>query len=198
MKSYFTMVTFVASVLFMASCGTNKGTVSANQPNSSGSPFGDVYEAPAAENDTEDYFGATGIAVGPKVRMGELQLIALTNAQNMIRQKMQHAYKGMVDDYMDAIGNNVGNDIQTEVERGGRQIIDAIVNETQASKGPVFSAVDEKGNVTCFLGIRISKKATADKIADNVSEDEELKIKFKADQFRQRMQEAFKEYKENK
>lgn len=198
MKNYFTMVTFVASILFMPSCGTNKGIVNANQPKNSGSPFGDVYEAPAAENDTEDYFGATGIAVGPKVRMGELQLIALTNAQNMIRQKMQHAYKGMVDDYMDAIGNNVGNDIQTEVERGGRQIIDAIVNETQASKGPVFSAVDEKGNVTCFLGIRISKKATADKIADNVSEDEELKIKFKADQFRQRMQEAFKEYKENK
>ena len=131
-------------------------------------PFGDVYEAPAAENDTEDYFGATGIASGPQARMGELQLAALTNAQNMIRQKMKHAYKGAVDDYMNSIGNNSGTDIEAKIERGGTQLIDVIVNDTQASKGPVFSAVDDKGNVNCFIGIRISKKAVADKIADYV------------------------------
>ena len=58
--------------------------------------------------------------------------------------------------------------------------------------------VDDKGNVNCFIGIRISKKAVADKIADYVSEDEELKIRFKEDQFRQRMKESFKDFKENK
>ncbi len=194
----FIMVVITVPMLMMTSCKTTKSVVNVPGDQRSRSPFGDVYEVPAAENDTEEYFGATGIASGPKTQMGSLQLIALTNAQNMIRQKMQHAYKGMVDDYMNAIGNNAGTDIQNEVERGGRQIIDAIVKETQASKGPVFSAVDEKGNVTCFLGIRISKKATADKIADNVSEDEELKIKFKAELFRQKMKDAFKEYKENK
>ena len=166
--------------------------------NRSASPFGDVYEVPAAEHDTEEYFGATGIASGPKARMGELQLMALTNAQNIIRQKMRHAYKGAVDDYMNSVGNNAGTDIEAKIERGGTQIIDVIVNDTQASKGPMFSAVDDKGDVTCYIGIRISKKAMADKIADYVSEDEELKIRFKEDQFRQRMKESFKEFKENK
>lgn len=197
MKKIFAMTVVAASFMLM-SCGSQKnGMVAANGTRST-SPFGDVYEVPAAENDTEEYFGATGIASGSKARMGELQLLALTNAQNIIRQKMRHAYKGAVDDYINSVGNNAGTDIESKIERGGTQIIDAIVNDTQASKGPMFSGVDDKGDVTCYIGIRISKKAMADKIADYVSEDEELKIRFKEDQFRQRMKESFKDFKENK
>ncbi len=129
--------------------------------------------------------------------MDILQLNALTNAQNAVRQKMKHSYKGLVSDYANSVSNNAGTDIQSKVERGGNQIIDAIVNETQASKGPMFSPVDEKGNVTCFIGIRVYKNVVADKIADFVSEDEELKIRFKEEEFRKRIQEAFKEYKES-
>lgn len=185
-----------ATALLLSSCGVQTTTIADNKR--SASPFGDVFEVPAAENDTDEYFGATGIATGPKARMGDLQLDALSNAQNMIRQKMQHAYKGAVDDYMVRFGNNAGSDIQSKLERGGTQIIDVIVNDTQASKGPYFSNVDEKGNVTCYIGIRISKKTIADKIADYVSEDEELKIRFQEEQFRQRMKESFKEFKANK
>ena len=195
-KIFFYVAT--ATTLLLSSCGTQKNVMTTANNNRSASPFGDVYEVPAAENDTDEYFGATGIASGSKARMGELQLMALTNAQNIIRQKMQHAYKGAVDDYMNSVGNNAGTDIEAKIERGGTQIIDVIVNDTQASKGPMFSAVDDKGNVTCYIGIRISKKAMADKIADYVSEDEELKIRFKEDQFRQRMEESFKKFKENK
>ena len=197
MKKNFVMVA-TATALLLSSCGTQKNPMTTANNNRSASPFGDVYEVPAAENDTDEYFGATGIASGSKARMGELQLMALTNAQNIIRQKMQHAYKGAVDDYMNSVGNNAGTDIEAKIERGGTQIIDVIVNDTQASKGPMFSAVDDKGNVTCYIGIRISKKAMVDKIADYVSEDEELKIRFKEDQFRQRMEESFKKFKENK
>ncbi|MDE5906594.1 MAG: hypothetical protein K2G66_03060, partial [Alistipes sp.] len=101
------------------------------------------------------------------------------------------------DDYSSYIGNNAGADAVHKVERAGTQIIDAIVNDTQATKGPMFSAVDEKGNVTCYVGIRVSKKAIAEKITDYVSEDEELKIRFKEEQFRQKMEENFKKFKEN-
>lgn len=195
-KIFFYVAT--ATTLLLSSCGTQKNAMTTANNNRSASPFRDVFEVPAAENDTDEYFGATGIATGPKARMGDLQLDALSNAQNMIRQKMQHAYKGAVDDYMVRFGNNAGSDIQSKLERGGTQIIDVIVNDTQASKGPFFSSVDEKGDVTCYIGIRISKKTIADKIADYVSEDEELKIRFQEEQFRQRMKESFKEFKENK
>ena len=61
-----------------------------------------------------------------------------------------------------------------------------------------FSGVDAKGNVNCYVGIRVYKKQLADKIADAVSQDEELLVRFKESKFRQYMQEKFKEYKETK
>lgn len=188
----------IVSCITIVSCGSSKnGQMSYRQSNAPGNPFGEVYEIPVGETDTEEYFGATGMAYGQKKDADFLQLKALTNAQDVVRQKMKHVYKGLVSNYANSISNNVGTDIQSKLERGGDQIIDAIVNDTQAPKRPYFSPVDEKGNVTCFIGIRVYKKVVADKIADYVSEDEELKIRFKEDEFRKRMQETFKEYKES-
>jgi hypothetical protein len=117
----------------------------------------------------------------------------------MIRQKMQHAYKGAIDNYMNSVGTNAGNDIEAKLEAGGTQIIDLIVDEVSATCGPKYSAVDERGDVTCFIGIRIPKRALAetivDNVRDNVSEDEELKIRFKEDEFRKRTLENFERFK---
>ena len=194
MKKLFFAAAIVAAAMF-ASCGTTKQSASANSR--SANPFGEVSEVPAAEYDTDEYFGATGIATGPKARMGDLQLVALANAQNMVRQKMKHAYKGMVRDYMKTFGNNEGSDLGSKLERGGDQVIDVIVNDTRASKGPLFSNVDDKGNVTCYIGIRVSKKDMADRIAKYVSEEEEMKMRFDEYKFREEMDNTFKEYKEN-
>ena len=161
----------------------------------SGSPFGEVYEAPCAEYDTDEYFTATGIANGSKNRMDVLQTSALTNAQNIVRQKMQHAYKGAIDNYSNYIGTNAGSDAEAKVERAGTQIIDRMINDTRATCGPKFSAIDEKGDVQCYVGIRISKKQMADAIVNHVSNDEELKIRFNEQEFRKRMNENFKNFK---
>ncbi len=201
-------VTFIVAVMVMASllasCGSSRQTTTVTTrqtpttaANAIGNPFGEVYEVPAAEFDTDEYFGATGIAYGPRTRMDVLQTQALRNAQDIVRQKMQHAYKGMIDDYSYYIGDNMGADAATKMERGGRQIIDAIVNDTQVSKGPLFSAVDDKGNVTCYVGIRVSKEQLAKQISDFVSNDEELKIRFQEAQFQNKMEEAFREFKQN-
>ncbi len=196
MKKVFVFVAIAATAMVVVSCGsTRQSTVFAS--NSPGNPFADVYEAPAAEYDTDEYFGATGIAYGPRARMDVIQSQALRNAQDIVRQKMQHAYKGVIDDYSSYIGNNLGADAETKMERGGTQIIDVIVNDTRITKGPMFSAVDEKGNVTCYVGIRVSKAQLAEQISDYVSNDEELKIRFDEEQFRKRMDEAFKEFQEN-
>ena len=194
-KNLLIMVAFVACGCVMTSCGTQKTVVA---PTQAVNPFGNgTFSAPGFEPDTDEYFAALGIANGPQARMDVLQLTALTNAQNVVRQKLKHAYKGMVSDYSNYIGNNSGSDAQTHVERAGDQIIDAVVNDTQA-KSLNFSGVDEKGNLNCYVGIRVYKKQLADKIADAVSEDEELKIRFKESEFRKYMQEKFKDFKENK
>ena len=196
MKRLFSIVV-MATTVFFVSCGvgTTKQMVTASVLGQS--PFGDTYEMPAAEYDTDDSFGATGIATGQRTRMDVIQLQSLANAQDLVRQKMKHAYKGLIDNYSEYIGTDKGSDAITKMERGGSQIIDAIVNDTKASQVR-WSSVDEKGNITCYTGIRVDKKVVADAISDYVSEDEELKIRFKEEEFRKKMDESFKKYKESK
>ena len=188
----------VCAILIMLSCGSTKKAATTESKPKAGSPFGEVYEAPCAVYDDDDFFAATGIASGSKNRMDVLQTSALTNAQNIVRQKMQHAYKGAIDDYSNFVGNNSGSDAQAKVERAGTQIIDAVINDTRAFCGPKFSAVDEKGDVTCFVGIKVSKKVIADKITNHLSNDEELKIRFQEEEFRKRMEQSFEKFKEKK
>jgi hypothetical protein len=191
----------VVAGVFMSACGVKQAASTANSGRGGGgSPFGEVYDAPCSQDakDTDEYFAAIGIASGSKNRMDVLQTSALTNAQNVIRQKMRHAYQGAIKDYSNAIGNNSGTDMAMHVERAGTQIIDAIVNETNATCGPKFSSVDERGDVTCYTAIRISKKEVASKIADHLSKDEELKIRFDEANFRKGMEEDFKKYKEER
>ena len=200
MKKIFTFAAVVSAAMMMVSCGAPK-QVAQVAPAQPGNPFGpgEIYESPCTEIDTPEYFGATGIAIGAKARIAELQLNALENAKDMIRRKMQHAYKGAIDNYMNTLGTNAGTDIESKLEAGGTQVIDLIVNEVSANCGPKYSSVDEKGNVTCFIGIRIPKRALAetivDNVRDNVSEDEELKIRFKEDEFRKRTLENFERFK---
>ncbi|GHV69445.1 hypothetical protein FACS1894199_18190 [Bacteroidia bacterium] len=189
----------VLAAVVATGCGSSKQTAgNYNKPAGGGSPFGDVYEAPCTMMDNDEYFAATGIASGSKNRMDVLQTSALTNAQNIVRQKMQHAYKGAIDDYSKYIGNNAGSDATAKVERAGTQIIDALINNTKAVCGPKFSAVDERGDITCFVGIQISTKQIAEKIVDHVSHDEEMKIRFNESEFRKRMDANFEKFKEKK
>lgn len=191
-----TLALFAGIAGLLTSCASKKVQQTSNASTEAVNPFaGGTYTVPGFEPDTEEYFAAVGIANGSRNRMDVLQTAALTNAQNVIRQKLKHAYKGMIADYSNYIGNDSGSNSDTHVERAGNQIIDAVVNDTQAQTLQ-FSGVDEKGNVTCYTGIRIYKKPLAEKIAKAVSEDEELKIRFEEKKFREYMQEQFKEYKE--
>ena len=195
---FFSVIALVAGMCVMTSCGGSSKAVVNPSVAGTVNPFASgSFAAPGFEPDTDEYFTGWGTANGPSARMDVLQLSALTNAQNAVRQKLKHAYKGIVSDYSNLIGNNAGTDAQIHVERAGDQIIDAVVNDTHAQTLN-FSGVDEKGHVNCYTGIRVYKKQLADKIADMVSDDEELKIRFKESEFRKYMQEKFKEYKESK
>ena len=187
------------SAIVYASCGSTKPVAETRSTN----PFnGEFYSAPDAEIDTKEYFVGTGFAYGTRIQKSSLQQTALTGAQDIVRQKMSHSYKGMISNYMNNYGNDVGTDIQTKLERGGIQIIDKIIGDTYESATAKFSAVDEKGQIECVVNIRIYKNELADKIAkkaaEDLSSDEKLQIDFKEDQFRQKMQEAFSQYKGGK
>lgn len=193
MKRFFVFVATIAITMFFSACSSTKQ--SAEAAYAAGNPFGDVYEMPAAEYDTDDSFGATGTAYGPRAQMGTVHINALTNAQEIVRQKIKHSYKGVVDTYSKSVGNNIGTDIQNKIERAGTQVIDAVVNDTKESQVK-FSSVDEKGNVHCYVGIRINKEKLADEVAkavtNAITEEEAMKIGYGEAKFREQNADVFK------
>lgn len=188
----------LAATMMLAACGSSKSNAQNN--NASNSPFGETYQMPCEELDSDGEFGATGIYKCSASQKGNAQMYALQNAQQIIRMKIQHAYKGMVSDFTQSYGGNAGNDIQSKITMAGDQIINTVLNDTRATCVR-YSSVDDRGNIECYVGIRISKKKLADKISERVddvlTQDEKLRIDFNEKKYRDEMEKRFQNYKEN-
>ncbi len=182
----------------LISCGASKQPV--QQAQRAVNPFGETFEAPCTIHDTDEYFGATGIYRGSMEQKGKLQTYALQNAQEQVRLKFQHAYKGMISDYSSTTGNNQGNDIELKIAQAGDQILDMVLNHTNAVCGPKYSGVGDDGKIECYIGIKVSKaevaQKTAKKVADSLTEDEKARIGFNEQQYREQMEKRFAAYKE--
>lgn len=191
-------VTMLAAILMLTGCGAKK-TIAQNQQQQGKNPFGETYSMPCEVYDTPQQFAATGIFRGSSNQKGEVQKGALLNAQELVRLKIQHAYRGMVSEYSSSVGNNKGNDIERKMTGAGDRIIDAIINETSQSCTR-WSEVEGDGHITCYTAIQINKQEAAKKIAQEVrnklTEDEKLRIGFNEQEYRKQMEQRFQQFKE--
>ena len=164
-------------------------------------PFGQTYSTPCEIYDSPSEFTANGIFTGSSRQMGEVQKYALENAQEIVRLKMKHAYKGMVSDYSSTHGNDKGNILEKKISSAGDRIIDAVVNETMESCKS-WPKIDDAGQITCYVAIRIPKADLAAKVAKEVQNqltpDEKTRIDFDESVYRKQMEERFKQFQEGK
>lgn len=192
-------ILLVASLMAfcLVACGAKQQVA---QSQKAVNPFGETFEAPCTVYDTDEYFAATGIFRGSMEQKGQLQTYALQNAQEQVRLKFQHAYKGMVSDYSSTTGNNQGNDIELKITQAGDQILNMMLNHTNTVCGPKYSGVGDDGRIECYIGIKISKaeiaQKTAAKVANVLSAEEKARIGFNEQQYRQDMEKRFAAYKE--
>lgn len=159
------------------------------------SVFGDTWTMPCQLYDTDEEFCASSAYTGPKDQLAEVQKNALLAAQEIIRLKMKHSYQGMVSEYSASIGNNAGNDVEHKMQSAGDRIIDVIVNETR-QVCTEYSLDKFRVNMTCYIGIKISKTDTADRISkeisDNLTQEEKDRISFNEQEYRKQMEKSFK------
>ena len=193
-----TMRTAVFSVvsacafMLMISCGGSKQAAQSGKKYTN--PFeAGVFELPCAVYDDENYFAATGIASGPATQKDRLVLDALTNAQSQVQMKMEHAVMGEVKSYYESIGSNEGTDIDDRTENGIKRAIMGVVNNTSYCCLK-FSGVDEKGNVECYLGIKISKNEISEAVSDNLSQSKKEDIRQHSNDFFNHLSESLKDY----
>lgn len=186
----------LTAMMLMSSCSSNKNTAQ----NDYRSPFGETYESPCLELDSDTEFGATGIYQCSASQKGQAQSFALQNAQQQIRMKMQHVYRGMVSDFSQNYGGNAGNDIQNKITIAGDQVINEVINDTRATCVK-FSGVDDRGNIECYVGIRISKtklaKEISHRVSDALTQDEKARIDFNEHRYREDMEARFRRFQEN-
>jgi hypothetical protein len=130
-------------------------------------PFDQASQAPCTVFDDEDNFAATGFASGAATEKGALQLVALKNAQDVIALKMQHAVEGAVKSFFESVGSNQGTDLDSQTIGGINNIILGIVSNTSHSC-LMWSNVDAKGNIECYIAIQVSKVEIANAVADSI------------------------------
>lgn len=190
MKNFFVQILGVALICSMTACGSKQVVVPTYT-----NPFeaGD-YETPCTVFDTNEDFAATGIAAGPYTQKGSIQLVALKNAQDVVAMKIMHAVEGEVKSFFESVGNNKGNDYQQQTIGGLNTIITGIVNNTSACCGPRYSGVDARGNVECYVGIKVSKERIADAVIESLSRNERQEIREAAESFRRQMTEDLRCY----
>jgi hypothetical protein len=186
------VMAIVAGVV-MSACSSVKQQV-ASTSRSGSSPFGAASEAPCTVYDDEENFAATGFASGAAGRKGSLQQTALKNAQDMVAMKMQHAFEGEVKTFFESVGSNAGTDVDDQTIGDITNILMGVANNTSHSC-LMWSNVDDRGNIECYIGIKISKSKVADAVADNLSKSKKEEIRQRADDFRKQVKEDLKSYK---
>jgi len=182
----------------LISCG---GSKTSNVPAPAGAaPFSGETVFPCQVFDDDEWFMARGIASGSRAQVDAVTRLALTYAQDNIRQKMSHVFMGQVDLFSGHLGGSQGTDIFRNTENGGKQIIDAKVSNSYMTCEK-HSGVNDKGHIEAYVAVRIRKADVANELSDMVekmvSEDEELKIRFRESEFRKRLAETFKQFRGN-
>lgn len=189
----------VAMLAWVTAIGCGVSKLSAVAERKPKNPDGETWESPCQVYDTPKEFAATGIFRGSSHQRGEVQKGALLAAQELIRLKMQHAYKGMVSEYSSSVGNNKGNDIERKMTSAGDRIIDKIINETGQSCVR-WSGIEDDGHITCYTAIQIPKGEVAAEIskevADKLTQEEKDRIGFNAQEYHKEMDKRFEQYKE--
>jgi len=158
----------------------------------SNDPFKAKGKTPCWEKPTKSHFHATGIHTGSSRLMGEVQHLALINAQTMITSMMEFAFDGFIDTYTDRVGTVQGNIMEAETRAIGRQTIIQLVNITDPTCQK-WSKIDKKGEITCFYGIKISKEKVTQVFYENMSKSQQQGIRERASEARKELDEYLKQ-----
>ncbi|MCQ2215399.1 MAG: hypothetical protein MJZ31_05715 [Bacteroidales bacterium] len=184
--------TICAVALMVSSCGGAKQVVQQSKQ-----AFGRTQTVPCFAPDTKDEFAATGIYMGSSRQKGECIKNALENAKQQVYAKFHHKYKGVIKDYSNTYGNNKGNDIESKLERGGKQALDVVLNDVQAWCTE-FGDIQDDGMVECYVAIKVPKKQVAQETAKTIenllTNDEKKMIDFHEDRFFKELEKEWEEF----
>lgn len=135
----------------------------------------------AESRSDKDYYRELGEGVDLQRNIARLSAVKM--AQSMLRERLAHSVKGLSTDYsklMNKSGKNA--DLEQIMEGEFMSVVDASLND--ADNICERWSQDRSGNYHVYYVIEISRKDLTDKMANAISENDQLKAEFDRDQFR--------------
>ena len=143
----------------------------------------EVFEVPCYMTDDDDWFYATIQRTCKQSSMNTAPTATLRSAQMLMRQKLAGIYKAVLRDYFDQMDTDNGNYANQHLESAGDLVIKAAINHTYEVCRKQ-TRPDDKGNVTMFMTIKVSKKNFTDDLVKKITDEEEMKVRFNEKKFR--------------
>ena len=150
------------------------------------------YDVPCWMADDDEWFYATIQRQFKQSSMNTAPTATLRSAQMLMRQKLSSVYRAVLRDYFDQMDIEEGSYANQHIESAGDMVIKATINETYEVCRKQ-TRPDESNNVVMYMTIKVSKKKFVQDIVHKISEDEQLKVRFNEQKFRDSAFKVFEE-----
>lgn len=131
--------------------------------------------------DDDDYYRDLGIGTHLNPQMA--RKAAVKAAQSMIKERLNGIVKGISKDYSGIVSGQAPSDkVQGIIEGEFTTVIEKMLNDADKTCEDLVKLED--GNYRSYYAIQIFKKELVNKVADALSQEQELEIKFNREQFR--------------
>ena len=141
--------------------------------------------------DDDEYYTASGMM---RVKMGGNDMgekdftiqknKLLETCQQQLQMKFKGSYKAVVRDYFVQMDIDSKSSVASKIESAGEKIIEQVINDTEAVCEE-YGEMDETGYAMLYMGIQMRKSAVVEQIAKGLSGDEQLKVRFDEEKFRE-------------
>lgn len=189
MKRISLMIMAIAITIVFASCKSSKQITQTPPPDEVEVTLYCVDES----MDNEEYFKALGI--GENLNQQNARSAAFDAAKSMLNKRLGGFVTGLSTDYSRTVAGDARMDkVQRMMEGEMYQVVEKMLND--AAKTCEKMTKTTSGSYKSYIAIQVSKKELVNKMADKLTENQELEIEFNRDQFRKFAEKKMKELEE--
>lgn len=143
-----------------------------------------TYQVPCWRADDEDYYYASASRRRGYNQQNTLATATLRAANQQMQQKIMSAFKQVTRDYFDQMDINEKSDEAMHIESAGERIVNTYLNDVMEYCREQ-TRPDNEGMIIMYIGIKVSKKGLVDALSRGLSQDQQLRLRFNEQKFRE-------------
>lgn len=151
------------------------------------------YDVSLSQGEEDPYFRELGI--GEDVSRPKARLMAIANANSMIKQRIGGVVKGLATDYSKTVSTKSSPArMEQIIEQEFTTVIDKVLRD--AAKPCEKMSQLRTGAWACYYVVWVGRDEVASQLADALAEKEEIKAEFDREQFRKYAEEYMRKHQE--